>query len=161
MEKFYLTTPIYYVNDVPHIGHAYTTILADVIARCKRQRGLRVLFLTGTDEHGQKIERSAARQGLTPKQLADAMVERFKRLWRTLNVEYDAFIRTTDAAHVQGVQKIFSRVMERGDIYLGEYAGHYCIACENFIPESVEETADGKRTCPDCGRPTDNRVSEK
>lgn len=161
MEKFYLTTPIYYVNDVPHIGHAYTTILADVITRYKRQRGFRVLFLTGTDEHGQKIERSAARQGLTPQQLADAMVEHFKRLWRTLNVEYDAFIRTTDATHVLGVQKIFSRVMEQGDIYLGEYAGHYCIACENFIPESIEETADGKRTCPDCGRPTDNRVSEK
>jgi methionyl-tRNA synthetase len=161
MEKFYLTTPIYYVNDVPHIGHAYTTILADVIKRYKLLRGCRVLFLTGTDEHGQKIERSAAKQGLTPKQLADAMVEQFKQLWRTLNIEYDTFIRTTDEAHVKGVQKIFSKVMERGDIYLGEYAGHYCISCENFIPDSVEETADGMRTCPECGRPTDNRVSEK
>jgi methionyl-tRNA synthetase len=161
MEKFYLTTPIYYVNDVPHIGHAYTTILADVIKRYKLLRGCRVLFLTGTDEHGQKIERSAAKQGLTPKQLADAMVEQFKQLWRTLNIEYDTFIRTTDEAHVKGVQKIFSKVMEKGDIYLGEYAGHYCISCENFIPDSVEETADGMRTCPECGRPTDNRVSEK
>ncbi len=161
MEKFYLTTPIYYVNDVPHIGHAYTTILADVIKRYKQLRGYRVLFLTGTDEHGQKIERSAAKQGLTPQQLADSMVEHFKKLWETLHIEYDAFIRTTDEIHVKGVQKIFSTVMKKGDIYLGEYAGHYCISCENFIPDSVEESADGKRTCPDCGRPTDNRVSEK
>lgn len=161
MEKFYLTTPIYYVNDVPHIGHAYTTILADVITRYKRLRGYRVLFLTGTDEHGQKIERSAAMQGLTPQQLADSMVEHFKKLWETLHIKYDAFIRTTDEIHVKGVQKIFSTVMKKGDIYLGEYAGHYCISCENFIPDSVEESADGKRTCPDCGRPTDNRVSEK
>jgi methionyl-tRNA synthetase len=142
MEKFYLTTPIYYVNDVPHIGHAYTTILADVIKRYKQLRGYRVLFLTGTDEHGQKIEQ-------------------FKQLWRILNIKYDAFIRTTDEIHVKGVQKIFSRVREKGDIYLGEYAGHYCISCENFIPDSIEESADGKRTCPDCGRLTDNRVKEK
>jgi methionyl-tRNA synthetase len=161
MEKFYLTTPIYYVNDVPHIGHAYTTILADVIKRYKQLRGYRVFFLTGTDEHGQKIERSAVRQGLAPKQLADSMVERFKELWRILNIGYDMFIRTTDEIHVKGVQKIFSRVKERGDIYLGEYAGHYCISCENFIPDSVEETTDGKKVCPDCGRPTDNRVKEK
>jgi len=161
MEKFYLTTPIYYVNDVPHIGHAYTTILADVIKRYKELRGCRVFFLTGTDEHGQKIERSAAKQGLTPKALADSMVEHFKELWRLLNIGYDGFIRTTDEVHVKGVQKIFSRVMEKGDIYLDEYAGHYCISCENFIPDSVEESADGKRICPDCGRPTDNRVSEK
>ncbi len=161
MEKFYLTTPIYYVNDVPHIGHAYTTILADVIKRYKQLRGCRVFFLTGTDEHGQKIERSAAKQGLTPRQLSDAMVEHFKELWKTLHIGYDAFIRTTDEVHVKGVQKIFSRVMEQGDIYLGEYAGHYCISCENFIPESAEESADGRRVCPDCGRPTDNRVKEK
>ena len=161
MEKFYLTTPIYYVNDVPHIGHAYTTILADVIKRYKQLRGYQVLFLTGTDEHGQKIERSAAKQGLTPKQLADSMVEHFKELWQTLNIDYDIFIRTTDEVHIKGVQKIFARVMEKGDIYLGEYAGHYCISCENFIPDSAEESADGKRTCPDCGRPTDNRVKEK
>jgi len=161
MPKFYLTTPIYYVNDIPHIGHAYTTVMADVIKRYKKLRGHQVLFLTGTDEHGQKIEKSASTQGLSPKQLADSMVEHFKQLWRTLNIGYDAFIRTTDEVHVKGVQKIFSRVRERGDIYLGEYAGHYCISCENFIPDSVEETADGKRTCPDCGRPTDNRVKEK
>ncbi|MBN2345965.1 MAG: methionine--tRNA ligase [Candidatus Aminicenantes bacterium] len=161
MEKFYLTTPIYYVNDVPHIGHAYTTILADVIKRYKMLRSFRVLFLTGTDEHGQKIERSAAKQGLAPQQLADAMVEHFKKLWTTLHIEYDAFIRTTDEVHVKGVQKIFAKVMAQGDIYLGEYAGHYCISCENFIPDSVEETADGQRACPDCGRLTDNRVKEK
>jgi methionyl-tRNA synthetase len=161
MEKFYLTTPIYYVNDVPHIGHAYTTILADAIKRYKQLRGYRVFFLTGTDEHGQKIERSAAKQGLTPKQLADAMVVHFKQLWRLLHIEYDRFIRTTDEEHIKGVQKIFTKVKEKGDIYLGEYAGHYCISCENFIPDSVEETADGKRTCPECGRPTDNRVKEK
>jgi methionyl-tRNA synthetase len=161
MPEFYLTTPIYYVNDIPHIGHAYTTVMADVIRRYKKMRGYRVLFLTGTDEHGQKIEKSASKQGLTPKQLADSMVEHFKQLWRTLNIEYDVFIRTTDRVHIEGVQKIFSRVMEKGDIYLGEYAGHYCISCENFIPDSAQESADGKRTCPDCGRPTDNRVKEK
>ncbi|MCX6557996.1 MAG: methionine--tRNA ligase, partial [Candidatus Aminicenantes bacterium] len=161
MPKFYLTTPIYYVNDVPHIGHAYTTILADVIKRYKQQRGYQVLFLTGTDEHGQKIEKSASKQELTPKQLADSMVKSFKQLWQTLNIDYDHFIRTTDDVHIKGVQKIFAKVREKGDIYLGEYAGHYCISCENFIPDSVEETADGKRTCPDCGRPTDNRVKEK
>jgi methionyl-tRNA synthetase len=161
MSKFYLTTPIYYVNDVPHIGHAYTTILADVITRYKRLRGFQVLFLTGTDEHGQKIERSASKLGMTPKQLADSMVEHFKQLWKILNIDYDLFIRTTDEVHVRGVQKIFAKIKEKGDIYLGEYAGHYCISCENFIPESAEETADGKKTCPDCGRPTDNRVKEK
>ncbi|MFH2108103.1 MAG: methionine--tRNA ligase [Chrysiogenia bacterium] len=161
MAKFFLTTPIYYVNDVPHIGHAYTTVLADVIARYKRLRGFQVMFLTGTDEHGQKIERSALKQGLSPKQLADAMVEHFKQLWQVLNIGYDRFIRTTDEEHIKGVQKIFAKVKEKGDIYLGEYAGHYCISCENFIPESAEETADGKRTCPECGRPTDNRVKEK
>jgi len=161
MAKFFLTTPIYYVNDVPHIGHAYTTVLADVIARYKRLRGFQVMFLTGTDEHGQKIERSALKQGLAPKQLADAMVEQFKQLWQVLNIGYDHFIRTTDEEHIKGVQKIFARVKEKGDIYLGEYAGHYCISCENFIPESAEEMADGKRTCPECGRPTANRVKEK
>ena len=161
MPKFYLTTPIYYVNDVPHIGHAYTTILADVIKRYKQLRGYQVFFLTGTDEHGQKIERSAAKQGLTPKQLADSMVEHFKQLWQVLGIGYDRFIRTTDEEHIKGVQKIFTKVKEKGDIYLGEYAGHYCISCENFIPDSADETADGKRTCPDCGRPTDNRVKEK
>ncbi|MBU4268380.1 MAG: methionine--tRNA ligase [Acidobacteria bacterium] len=161
MPKFYLTTPIYYVNDVPHIGHAYTTVLADVIKRYKRLRGFQVMFLTGTDEHGQKIERSATKQGLAPKQLADSMVERFKQLWQILNIDYDHFIRTTDEEHIKGVQKIFARVKEKGDIYLGEYAGHYCISCENFIQDSAEETADGKRTCPECGRPTANRVKEK
>ena len=161
MPKFYLTTPIYYVNDIPHIGHAYTTIMADVIKRYKKLRGYQTFFLTGTDEHGQKIERSAAKQGLTPKQLADSMVEQFKKLWQILNIDYDYFIRTTDEEHIKGVQKIFARVKEKGDIYLGEYAGHYCIACENFIPDSAEETAEGKKTCPDCGRPTDNRVKEK
>ena len=161
MPKFYLTTPIYYVNDVPHIGHAYTTVLADVIKRYKKLRGFQVMFLTGTDEHGQKIERSAAKQGLSPKQLADSMVEHFKQLWQTLNIDFDLFIRTTDEEHIKGVQKIFAKVREKGDIYLGEYAGHYCISCENFIPDSAEETADGKRTCPECGRPTDNRVKEK
>ena len=103
MEKFYLTTPIYYVNDVPHIGHAYTSILAYAIKRYNQLRGYRVFFLTGTDEHGQKIERSAAKQGLTPKQLADAMVVHFQQLWRLLHIEYDRFIRTTDQEHVLGV----------------------------------------------------------
>ena len=136
MQKFYLTTPIYYVNDMPHIGHAYTTIMADVIKRYKKLRGFDVFLLTGTDEHGQKIERSAAKQGLSPKQLADKVVDRYKSLWKTLDIDYDHFIRTTDEYHVRGVQKIFDRVKANDDIYYGEYAGHYCVSCESFVTET-------------------------
>ncbi len=145
--KFYITTPIYYVNDIPHIGHTYTTIVADVIARYKRLRGYDVYFLTGTDEHGQKIDRAAAKQGLKPIELADRVVERYKILWKTLGITYDDFIRTTEERHYAGVRKLLSRIVEKGDIYLDKYSGWYCTGCEAFFPES--QIINGK--CPDQG----------
>lgn len=158
MATFYLTTPLYYVNDVPHIGHAYTTIMADVIKRHKMLQGHDVFFLTGTDEHGQKIEKSAREKGITPQALADRIVVHFKNLWQILNIKYDKFIRTTDDYHIAGVQKIFKRVMEKGDIYPGEYKGHYCIACESFVAPALDEK-EADKECPDCGKTT-SRVSE-
>jgi len=155
MKTFYVTTPIYYVNDIPHIGHAYTTIMADVIARYRRAEGYQTYFLTGTDEHGQKIEKSAAAQGITPKALADRVVERFKELWKTLDIRYDRFIRTTDNDHVAGVQHLFRRVLEKGDIYPGDYKGHYCISCENYVPETADDAPGGNKICPDCGKETE------
>ncbi len=146
-KKFYITTPIYYVNDIPHIGHTYTTIVADVIARYKRLRGYDVYFLTGTDEHGQKIDRAAAKQGMKPIELADRVVERYKILWKTLGITYDDFIRTTEERHYAGVRKLLSRIIEKGDIYLDKYSGWYCTGCEAFFPES--QIVDGK--CPDQG----------
>lgn len=121
--KFYVTTPIYYVNDVPHIGHAYTTVAADVLARYYRKRGYEVFFLTGTDEHGLKIQRSAEDRGISPKELADQNSENFKRLWEFMGISYDKFIRTTDEEHVELVKEVFAKSYERGDIYLGEYSG--------------------------------------
>jgi methionyl-tRNA synthetase len=149
---FYITTPIYYVNDVPHIGHAYTTIIADALARFKKLDGYDVFFLTGTDEHGQKVEKAAAQKGLTPQALADKVVVRFKDLWTALGIGFDGFIRTTDAAHEHGVQKIFARLLEKGDIYKGTYQGWYCVSEENFLSEDVPAGADGIKVCPDCGR---------
>lgn len=149
---FYVTTPIYYVNDVPHIGHAYTTIIADALARYQRLKGKKVFFLTGTDEHGQKIEKSAAEKGLSPQELADQVVVRFKDLWQKLNISYDYFIRTTERFHEQGVQKIFKKLLDKGDIYKGTYQGWYCVSEENFISEDVPLEADGCKICPDCGR---------
>ncbi len=134
--KFYVTTPIYYVNDVPHIGHAYTTVAADVLARYYRKRGYEVFFLTGTDEHGLKIQRSAEDRGISPKELADQNSENFKRLWEFMGISYDKFIRTTDEEHVELVKEVFAKSYERGDIYLGEYSGWYCVGCEEFKPES-------------------------
>ena len=160
MKTFYLTTPIYYVNDNPHIGHAYTTIMADVIKRYKELLGYDVFFLTGTDEHGQKIEKSAHQQGITPKELADRVVLRFKDLWNVLNINYDKFIRTTDSDHILGAQKIFKKVFEKGDIYPGEYNGHYCVSDESFVSENAEDTGDGNKICPDCGKKTE-KVTEK
>jgi len=159
-KKFYLTTPIYYINDVPHIGHAYTTIMADVIKRYKKLMGYDVFFLTGTDEHGQKIEQSATQKGITPQALADKMVAHFKALWKTLNIDYDRFIRTTDGYHVEGVKKIFKKVLEKGDIYPGNYEGHYCISDESFVTEMAEDSGDGNKICPDCGKTT-VKVTEK
>ncbi len=155
-----MTTPIYYVNDIPHIGHAYTTIMADVIKRYKKLMGCDVFLLTGTDEHGQKIEQSATKQGLTPQELADKMVSHFKALWQTLHLDYDHFVRTTDDYHVKGVHKIFRKVMDQGDIYPGEYEGHYCVSCEGFVTEMAQDSGDGNKICPDCGKTT-QKVTEK
>jgi len=151
-ETFYVTTPIYYVNDVPHIGHAYTTIIADTLARYKKMAGHDVFFLTGTDEHGQKIEKAAAEKGTTPKALADAVVGRARDLWKALNIKYDFFIRTTADFHEKGVQKLFARLLEKGDIYKGEYKGWYCVSDENFLAEDAPLDADGNKLCPDCGK---------
>ncbi len=160
MNKLYITTPIYYVNDIPHIGHIYTTIMADVIKRYKKLRGYNVFFLTGTDEHGQKIEKSANKQNITPKELADKVVKRFKELWEIFNIEYDNFIRTTDDYHIKGVQKIFKKLQNKGDIYPGEYKGHYCISCESFVSDTAKSTDDGNKICPDCSKKTE-KVTEK
>ena len=145
--KFYLTTPIYYVNDLPHIGHTYTTVVADVMARFRRMLGQDVYFLTGTDEHGQKIERAAAAKGLRPIELADQVVERFRSLWTTLGISNDDFIRTTEDRHRRGVERLFERIHKKGDIYKDKYAGWYCTSCEAFFPEN--QVVDGK--CPDQG----------
>lgn len=145
MDSFYVTTPIYYVNDVPHLGHAYTTIVADVLARYHRSRGKRVFFLTGTDEHGQKIERAALANHIEPKQLADRVVSRFKKTWENLNTRYDDFIRTTDERHKTVVKAMWERMAKKGDIYLGAYQGNYCVACEEYYTEG--QLLDGKR-CP-------------
>lgn len=138
-KTFYITTPIYYVNDVPHIGHAYTTIAADVIARFKKLRGEQVFFLTGTDEHGQKIERTARNSGEEPIELADRVVLRFKNLWERLNITNDDFIRTTEERHKRAVEEIFRLIEEKGDIYLGEYEGWYDVRNEAFITETQLE----------------------
>jgi len=145
---FYVTTPIYYVNDVPHIGHGYSTIIADVIARYKRLVGDEVLFLTGTDEHGQKVEKAAREKGLSPQEHCDLMVGPFKDLWKRLNVSHDDFIRTTQDRHVKVVQHFFQKLYDQGDIYKGFYEGWYCIYEETFYPES--QLVEG--CCPECGR---------
>jgi len=149
--KSYITTPIYYVNDVAHIGHAYTTIIADTLARYARLIGQETFFLTGTDEHGQKIEESAKKRGKDTKAYADEISAKFRKLWDEFDISYDKFIRTTDADHMQGVQKAFSVMYKNGDIYKDKYKGHYCISCETFFPET--QLVDGE-FCPDCGKPT-------
>jgi len=150
-KKFYLTTPIYYVNDVPHIGHAYTTIIADTIARYARLKGMDTFFLTGTDEHGQKIEEAAKARGKKPQEYADEVSNKFKALWDEFEISYDKFIRTTDESHKKGVQKAFDIMYKNGDIYKGEYEGNYCVSCETFWTET--QLID-KEFCPDCGKPT-------
>lgn len=153
---FYVTTPIYYVNDVPHIGHAYTTVAADALARYKRLMGYEVFFLTGTDEHGQKVEKAANTAGETPLELADRVVKRFQALWEKLNISYTDFIRTTQERHKKGVSRFFETVMAKGDIYLGEYEDWYCTPCETFWTET--QLIDFK--CPDCNRPTEKLKEE-
>ncbi|MBE0496562.1 MAG: methionine--tRNA ligase [Campylobacterales bacterium] len=149
--KSYVTTPIYYVNDVPHIGHAYTTIIADTMARYYRLKGSETFLLTGTDEHGQKIEQAAKARGFTPKVYADEISGKFKALWDDFDISYNHFIRTTDEDHKRGVQKAFEVMLAKGDIYKGEYEGFYCVSCETFFTET-QLLDDGG--CPDCGKPT-------
>ena len=153
---YYITTPIYYPSNKLHIGHSYTTVAADAMARYKRLRGYDVMFLTGTDEHGQKIERRAAEEGVTPKQFVDNIVDWIKDLWKTMDISYDKFIRTTDEEHEKTVQQIFKKLYEKGDIYKSEYEGLYCTPCESFFTE--HQLVDGK--CPDCGRPVE-KVKEE
>ena len=147
----YLTTPIYYVNDVPHLGHAYTTIIADTMARFYRLQGEDTLLLTGTDEHGQKIEQAARARGYTPKEYADEITANFKALWDEFDISYDIYARTTDKRHIEAVQAIFLKMFEKGDIYKGEYEGYYCISCESFFTKTQLV---GENACPDCGKPT-------
>ncbi|MDR2137423.1 MAG: methionine--tRNA ligase [Synergistaceae bacterium] len=149
-KSFYITTPIYYVNDIPHIGHAYTTIACDVMSRYKRMKGFDVHFLTGTDEHGQKIQTAAEEKGMTPQELVDKIHVNFKELWKVLNISNDDFIRTTEDRHVRAVQAMFKKLMDQGDIYKGSYEGWYCVPCETYVPESGMGE---NHTCPDCGRP--------
>ena len=154
-KAFYITTPIYYVNDVPHIGHTYTTIIADVLNRFQKLSGNKTFFLTGTDEHGQKVEKAATERGLKPIELANQVVGRYKDLWKDLNISYDFFIRTTEPFHEKGVQKIFRKLMEKGDIYKGIYKGWYCVSDENFLAEDVPLEKGGYKICPDCGKRAD------
>ncbi|AST57535.1 methionine--tRNA ligase [Thermoanaerobacterium thermosaccharolyticum] len=150
-KTFYITTPIYYPSDKLHIGHSYTTVAADAMARFKRLTGYDVMFLTGTDEHGQKIQRKAKEKGVTPKQYVDEIVAWIKDLWKTMDISNDKFIRTTDKQHEEIVQKIFTKLYEKGDIYKSEYEGWYCTPCETFWTE--KQLVDGN--CPDCGRPVE------
>jgi len=149
--KFYITTPIYYPSDRLHIGHSYTTVAADALARYHRRRGHETWFLTGTDEHGQKIERAAAAAGKTPQQFVDEIVSWIKELWAALNISYDDFIRTTEPRHEKAVQKIFTQLFEQGDIYKSSYEGWYCTPCETFWLEGKLKEGN----CPDCGRPVE------
>src|SRR4030042_3114357 len=144
-KKFYLTTPIYYVNDVPHIGHGYTTIATDVLARAHRGQGENVFLLTGTDEHGLKIQHEAEEAGKEPQKCVDKISGEFKGLWDKLEIKYDNFIRTTDPKHKEAVQKVIGTLYDKGAIYKGEYEGMYCVACEQFRNEN--ELVNGR--CPD------------
>ena len=158
-KKFYITTPIYYPSDKLHIGHTYCTVATDTLARYHRLKGEDVMFLTGTDEHGQKIETKAKEAGVTPKEFVDHIVEGdrgVKDLWKLMNISNDRFIRTTDDYHVESVQKIFKKMYDKGDIYKGTYKGKYCTPCESFWTES--QLVDGK--CPDCGRPVQDAEEE-
>ncbi len=152
MDKtYYITTPIYYPSDKLHIGHAYTTVATDAIARYKKLRGHQVMFLTGTDDHGQKIQRLAEKKGVEPKAYVDEVVKGIKALWELMDIQYDYFIRTSDDAHVQCVQAIFKKLYDQGDIYKSTYKDWYCVDCESFFTERQLE----KGNCPDCGRPVE------
>ncbi len=154
MKRYYITTPIYYVNSAPHIGTALTTIVADACARFQKQRGREVYFLTGTDENAPKVHRVAQERGVPTQQFVDEMAEVFERAWRALHIEYDIFIRTTEERHKRVVSEVFRRLREQGDIYKGSYQGWYCISCETFFASSK---IDESKTCPDCGKPLEWR----
>ncbi len=156
-KTFYITTPIYYPSDNLHIGHTYTTVMADAMARFKRLQGYEVRFLTGTDEHGQKIQTKAAAKGVTPQEYVDNIVGGIKKLWATMEISYDDFIRTTEPRHMKRVQQLFMRMYEKGDIYKGAYEGWYCVPCESYWTES--QLGEG-HTCPDCGRPVQKAAEE-
>lgn len=155
-KKYYITTAIAYTSGKPHIGNTYEIVLADAIARYKRQKGYDVYFQTGTDEHGEKIELKAKEKGVTPKEFVDEVASEIKRIWDVMNTSYDKFVRTTDPHHEKIVQKIFDKMYEKGDIYKGEYSGLYCTPCESFWTES--QLVDGK--CPDCGREVETKKEE-
>lgn len=146
-KNYYVTTPIYYVNGEPHVGSAYTTIAADILARYKKSKGFDVFFLTGTDEHGQKVEEAAKLRNLSPQQWTDSMAPKFIQMWKALDINYTDFIRTTESRHKDAVKKILKKVYEKGDIYKGEYEGRYCVSCETFVPENQIVN---NNCCPDC-----------
>src|SRR3970282_966515 len=149
MEKFYLTTPIYYVNARPHLGHTYTTVVADTIARYKRMRGFDVVFLTGTDEHGQKVERAAKAAGVKPQSYADRISGEYSELWKELDIPYDRFIRTTEDRHERAVHRLLQHALDAGYIYKGHYEGQYCVFDELYVADPPPGAAG-----PGCGRPT-------
>lgn len=156
-KSFYVTTPIYYPSGNPHIGHTYTSVSCDAISRYKRWAGFDVMFATGTDEHGAKIEQSAHAAGKTPKEYVDEIVERWKDLWELMEISYDRFVRTTDDYHIETVQKMFAELYRRGYIYKGEYKGKYCVPCESFWTDSQ---LDGDGNCPDCHRAVSDQTEE-
>ena len=155
-KKYYISTAIAYTSGKPHIGNTYEIVLADAIARYKRQKGFDVYFQTGTDEHGEKIELKAKERGISPKEFVDEVSTEIKRIWDIMNTSYDKFVRTTDPHHEKIVQKIFDKMYDKGDIYKGEYSGLYCTPCESFWTES--QLVDGK--CPDCGREVEEKKEE-
>ncbi|MCL2357589.1 MAG: methionine--tRNA ligase [Defluviitaleaceae bacterium] len=156
MKTYYITTPIYYLNGDPHIGHTYTTVAADTMARYKKARGYDVKFLTGSDEHGQKVERAAEEAGVSPQAFVDGLAETFKGIWQLMDIEYDFYQRTTNPAHCESVKRIFKKLFDSGDIYKGSYEGLYCTPCETFLTKT--QAAGDK--CPDCGRPV-SPISEE
>ncbi len=158
MKNFYITTPIYYVNDRPHIGHSYCTIAADAHARYHRLQGEAVLLSTGTDEHGQKVTLCAEAQGLEPQEFVDEVVGSFKQMWQRLHISYDRFLRTTAPDHMATVQHVFSELRESGDIYLGEYEGWYCVPCETYLTEG--ELVNGCCPNPECQREVEQITEE-
>ena len=155
-KPFYLTTAIAYASQKPHFGNTYEVILSDAVARWRRQQGYDVFFMTGTDEHGQKIENCAKDAGITPQLYVDGVAGEIRRIWDLMGASYDKFIRTTDADHVETVQKVFRRFLAQGDIYKGSYEGWYCTPCESFFTDTQAEG--GK--CPDCGRPVERAHEE-